>query len=158
MKDKQQERYGILTFFVPPMMKPMKCTTDWEVYDPTASVMCSVCIEEYSGYSNGYGSNGYSQMGYTSSTSGYGFNNNNSYSNGYINMGYNGSEGSGRWRKICCLSLDFRYVIVQFPSNSGWTCIQMGGLNSIVVLAKGFTLVEGPKLGKLYKICWKFWD
>lgn len=76
----------------------MKCTTDWEVYDPTACVMCSVSIEEYSGYNSNYGSNGYSPMGY----SGYGFNNS-SYGNGYINMGYNGNDGSG---KMFCTVLE----------------------------------------------------
>ncbi|XP_053404660.1 fibronectin type-III domain-containing protein 3A-like isoform X3 [Mercenaria mercenaria] len=72
------------------MLKQMKCTTDWEVYDPTASVMCScVCIEEYSGYNTGYGTNGYSQMGFN----GYGYNN--AYTNGYTNMGYSRTDISG---------------------------------------------------------------
>ena len=74
------------------MLKQMKCTTDWEVYDPTASVMCScVCIEEYSGsYNTGYGTNGYSQMGFN----GYGYNN--AYNNGYSNMGYSRTDISGK--------------------------------------------------------------
>lgn len=86
----------------------MKCTADWELYDPQASVMCSVCIEEYSGFNNGYGSNGYTQMGYT----GYGFNNN-SYTNGYINMGYNGTEVSGKYCSVFCFPY-YTIMLVQF--------------------------------------------
>ncbi|XP_052782735.1 fibronectin type-III domain-containing protein 3A-like isoform X3 [Mya arenaria] len=69
----------------------MKCTTDWETYDQNSPVMCSVCIEEYSGYTTGYSSNGYTQYnGY----SGYGYNNG-MYSNGYANVGYNRTDMSG---------------------------------------------------------------
>lgn len=73
------------------MLKQMKCTSDWEVYDPAASVVCScVCIEEYTGFNTGYGTNGYSQMGFN----GYGYNN--SYTNGYSNMGYSRTDISGK--------------------------------------------------------------
>ena len=73
------------------MMKQMKCTADWDAYDPPPTVMCSVCIEEYTGYAPGYGTNGYSQTGYK----GYGYNNN-MYSNGYNNMGYNRGDMTGK--------------------------------------------------------------
>ena len=74
------------------MIKQMKCGADWEAYDPASTVMCSVCIEEYTGYvAPGYGTNGYAQTAYN----GYGYNNN-MYTNGY-NMGYSRGDITGNY-------------------------------------------------------------